>query len=133
MLIDDNEADNEYHELVINATGKAGHLSSITDSRKVLECWKENNAMEELEQPMPDLVFLDINMPAYNGFELLDRIEATSDPKGLLKSTKIFILTTSQNPDDFNRAKTQYGHIIKGFYTKPLSAGVFENIVANHF
>jgi CheY-like chemotaxis protein len=132
LLIDDNDADNEYHELVISGTGRANRLNSVTDSRDALKCWKEN-CSEPALNAIPDLVFLDINMPAINGFELLDRIKQTPDPNGLKSKMKIFMLTTSQNPEDHHRATNQYADMIMGFYTKPLTTKVFEKIVEDHF
>ncbi len=133
LLIDDDDADNEYHELIISSTGRVEKLVSVSDSRIALKCWKDHLAETAPAGPIPDLVFLDINMPAINGFELLDRIKQAPDPQGLKERMKIFMLTTSQNPEDYHRATKQYPDMIKGFYTKPLTTKVFEKIVDEHF
>src|SRR5688572_3180159 len=101
LLIDDNDADNEYHELVIKKTGVDVRLEDFTDSRKAYAYLKngcENGNPED--NPLPEIIFLDINMPAINGFELLDKLRGIPDPYHHKKKMNFFILTTSLNPYD---------------------------------
>jgi CheY-like chemotaxis protein len=130
LLIDDNEDDNWYHKFVLEGTGIATEIHVINDSRKALEWWKTGYSSR---QQFPELVFVDINMPAYNGFELLDRIRQLHDPDNVLKKVKIFMLTGSINPDDYKRATTEYKDIILGFHLKPLSEKTIREILDKHF
>lgn len=131
LLIDDNPADNEFHELVIQDADITWKLESITDSRKALAYFKQ--ALTEDDSTLPDLVFLDINMPAITGFELLDKLREIPDPMGKLQKTKIFMLSGSQNPDDFSRAEEKYNDLIRGFRIKPLTDTIFMDIIQKHF
>ena len=133
MLIDDNEADNDYHELVIQRADITTKLLTLSSSIKAVEYFKNCLSREnDPDYPLPDLVFIDLNMPALNGFEVLDRIRQMPDVYNKRKQLKIYMLTGSLNPDDFLRASTSYADIITGFRIKPLSETIFQEIASKH-
>lgn len=134
LLIDDNDADNEFHQLVIDDSEVTNSLQNITDSRKALEYLTRSFASENDPQyPLPDLIFLDINMPALNGFELIDKLRNVPDPFNKKQKLKIFMLTGSLNPDDFKRATQEYSDLITGFRIKPLTDTILLDIVQHNF
>lgn len=61
----------------------------------------------------PDLILLDINLPFYNGIEILEKIKNTDD----LKKIPMIMLTTSNRPEDINNA---YKYHCNGYIEKPL-------------
>lgn len=70
-------------------------------------------ASGEIFTGKPDIILLDLNMPKMNGFELLQKLKNSEDWKDI----KVFILTTSEEPED-KIASLNIG--ISGFITKPL-------------
>lgn len=123
LLIDDDHEDCFFHQLVINKM-------EITNSIQVAE-----NGLEALKflrqegQVIPELIFLDINMPKMNGWEFLEEYKHL-DPKQKARIT-ILMLTTSANPADLKRAQEMED--VTGYKTKPLSVAMLQDILNNYF
>lgn len=78
---------------------------------------------EGRDVPLPSklVVLLDLNMPVMNGFEFLESLR--SDP--VLKSTVVFVLTTSDADSDLTRA---YHNCIAGYMVKSALGPQFANL-----
>ena len=113
VLVDDNEDDNFIHERFLAAAKWSIDVRSYNDGYQFLE---------ELVgiQPPPDVIFLDLNMPVLNGFEVLaeiERLEAATD-------AFIVILTSSIHPADRSRAETS--DRVTAYVEKPLNLVTLE-------
>ena len=69
----------------------------------------------------PDLIFLDINMPVMDGFEFLEAFEKTHTTK-----VPVFILTSSNNFKDYERAKN---FDVAGYLIKPLTEDKIRDVL----
>ncbi|HVW86362.1 MAG TPA: response regulator [Bryobacteraceae bacterium] len=78
---------------------------------------------EETGGPLPKAVFLDLNMPDWNGFDLLRRLRANDRTKSL----PVVILTTSKEPADIERS---YELGANSFVTKPVDFMEFSETFA---
>lgn len=118
VLIDDNEADNVFHEIMIRRAGFEGEI-------KVFETGVDALAWFEAEHDLsPTCVFLDINMPMMDGFEMAEK--ATPLLRG--KPTVVLVmLTSSGSPIDRNRAESM--EIIKDYVTKPLTVEMVKELL----
>ncbi|MEJ7646431.1 MAG: response regulator [Chryseolinea sp.] len=67
---------------------------------------------------IPDIIFLDINMPVMDGWQFLDEFEKL--PATLVEKAKIFMLTSSIDADDILKARA-YGSV-SDFISKPLTS-----------
>ncbi len=73
-----------------------------------------------------DVIFVDINMPRMDGFAFADAFHSLyAEIKG---STRLFIVSSSINPDDEEVAANHPA--ISGFILKPTSAEVLNDIAA---
>jgi CheY-like chemotaxis protein len=117
MLIDDNEIDNLINQKMIEAASITDNIYTHTGAKSAIEFLKNMERLDVAEKVLPDVIFLDIDMPLMDGFQFLDEFEKLSDTTKT--KCKIVMLTSSINPQDFNRSK-KYDNV-KLYLNKPLS------------
>jgi CheY-like chemotaxis protein len=131
MLVDDDEPTNFIHNLVITRADCARHVRIFDYAETAMDylhhCLDSNE--KDTYYQKPDLIFLDINMPRTNAWEFID--EYRKQPGYQTKDTVVIMLTTSLNPDD--QLKAEGMPEIAGYYNKPLTEQVLQQIIAKHF
>ena len=131
LLIDDDEPTNYLSQMVVAASQCTENIEIATSGEMALQYLAGKNITGQQEDifPKPDLIFLDINMPAMNGWEFLEKYNALNDKqKG---NIVIIMLTTSLNPDD--RWKSGELPVISGFENKPLTQDKLDVILEKFF
>jgi PleD family two-component response regulator len=122
MLVDDDRNDNFFHEREILKVNPDILVITRTSGIDALEYLK--TATEK-----PELVFLDINMPIWDGWAFL--LEYSRLEKDYLKDVMIMVLTSSRNPADELRAKSW--DFVSGFIIKPLTKEILRDIIKKYF
>ena len=130
LLIDDDEPTNYYNSLIIEETSCADHVQVEQSGQKALEYLTNSEHWPETSNgsPYPDLIFLDINMPAMNGWEFLDKYRAIKKEND---KTVLVMLTTSLFSEDVLKAKEIPE--ISGFESKPLTHEIIDKIIKKFF
>ena len=118
MLIDDNEIDNFINQKMIEGCNFAEQIYIHTSSRSALEILNNFARADSIpEKLIPDIVFLDINMPIMDGFQFVE--EFRKMPSRIKEQCRIVMLTTSIDPSDKERCDED--NLIEKFISKPLT------------
>lgn len=131
ILIDDSAPTNHLHQMVLEEYGLAEKIITFQWAEQALDFLKSNvNTPENQSNYLkPDILFLDINMPRMNGWEFLE--EYLKLPIEQRSRVMIFLLTTSLNEDDKNKASLTPD--LSGFYNKPLTKELLDDIIRKFF
>jgi CheY-like chemotaxis protein len=113
MVIDDNEIDLYIAEMVMETVGFAEKVICVGSAKEALTYLKPLN---ENTEELPNLIFLDINMPEMTGFDFLKAYEDL--PENIKKKCIIMMLTSSLDEDD--RMQAESNQFVRKFLNKPL-------------
>ena len=125
MLVDDNEIDNLINQKMLEGTNFAERIYVYTSGKSALEFLKNLQRDKNLDKELiPDIVFLDINMPLMDGFQFLSEFEELDVQ--ITQKSKIVMLTTSINPSD--RERSDQSDFVLTFINKPLTQEYLDGI-----
>ncbi|MCS6818317.1 MAG: response regulator [Chitinophagales bacterium] len=126
-IVDDDQANNFLCKLVLEDCGiNPSIVQSFYKVKDVLEAL--NQATSE-SRKFPDLLLLDINLPGIDGWDFLK--EYKNFPQHIRSNTKIFLLSSSIFPEDYERAKSCQEVI--DFIPKPLTTELMQEILDTYF
>jgi CheY-like chemotaxis protein len=122
FLVDDDETDVIAIKRAFNKKVHEGKfdLDIFRDGEAVTDRLEEIDA-STTDNKIPDIILLDLNMPKMGGFEVLDKIRSNHK----FKTMVIFILTTSNNPEEIKRA---YGKNVAGYLVKDEMGNRYERL-----
>ncbi|MFY7732660.1 MAG: response regulator [Bacteroidia bacterium] len=116
LLVEDNEGDivltlDAFEECKVKT-----EISVVKNGKEALDFLFQRGAF--IDAKKPDLILLDINLPIFNGHEVLKQIKADV----VLKKIPVIILTTSSNKKDIDEA---YSNHCNSYVKKPLDMNEF--------
>jgi CheY-like chemotaxis protein len=118
MLIDDNEIDNLINQKIMEASSICKTILTHTSGRSALEFLRN---MEKLPNAtalgLPELIFLDIDMPLMDGFQFLEEFDKLNS--STKEYARIIMLTSSINPQDMSKSRRY--DFVRQYLNKPLT------------
>ncbi|WP_229075611.1 response regulator [Actinoplanes sp. DH11] len=126
LVVDDDAADTLMIEEALLSVPEPPVVHSVEDGREALDYLRRIGRYAD--EPRPDLVLLDLNMPRMSGHEVLAEIKRDES----LKSIPIVVLTTSTAGPDITASYAEHAN---AYVSKPMDLDSFEAAVRkiNHF
>jgi two-component system chemotaxis response regulator CheY len=122
LIVDDDFVYRYAASKTIRATGLAGKIEECSNGIEALNYLKENICNSE---NLPDIIFLDINMPAMDGWEFLSEFNAMVSR--ISKTILIYIVSSSLDKSDLSRSKEI--NMVTDFLVKPVFKETFSKIL----
>ena len=120
-IVDDNELDQRIIKLNLIRYPVFKHVLYFNGGLQLLNYLKENrNDYTNL----PDIILLDLNMPQFSGWNVLEALETVYP--SLCKKIAIYIISASIIPKDINKALS-YDFVID-FISKPVTKDILTAI-----
>ena len=110
LLVEDNPADAYLTLTALLDERSANRVHVVTDGEKALAFL--NRESDHVNAPRPDLVFLDLNLPKVDGYEVLEAMKADPDLRGI----PVVVISGSRREIDIARA---YDGQISAYLVKP--------------
>lgn len=124
LIIDDDEINNFIASRLID---KIPVKTTVTTRLNGLEGLNYIKSNLETQENLPDIIFLDINMPIMNGWEFLEEFD---NIKHLIdKNVCINMLSSSVYNDDITKAETY--NSVNRFISKPLTVEKIRELYAS--
>ena len=120
LLVEDNEGDILLTQEVFEECKVKTEFSVAKNGKDALDFLFKRGQYSNVRKP--DLILLDINIPIFNGHEVLRQIK--NDP--ILKKIPVVMLTTSSNQKDLHDAYEQH---CNSYIQKPLEISEFLVVV----
>ena len=99
LYVEDEDNDVLFMRRAINRAGLMLDVHTACDGDKAVDYLSAASPHEN--RPAPDLVLLDLNLPARSGFEVLEWIRNRQELQGLL----VIVISSSGRPEDRERAR----------------------------
>ncbi len=104
------------------------HIERIDLPIEVLSFYNGDEIFDfvaDVDKVLPDIVFLDLNMPICNGWGFLDRFSKIHPQ--MQNGMEIYIVSSSIDPEDINRAENY--EFVKDFVSKPLTEEFIRSVI----
>ena len=123
LYVEDEETDVMLLQHVLGKVGIHNPLHIVKDGDLAKDYLAGKVPFDDRQRhPLPGLVLLDLNLPYWSGFEVLEWIRQQPE----LRRVPVFILSSSNRPDDIARA---YDAGANGYLVKPNALAEFTSLV----
>ncbi|WP_194975816.1 response regulator [Aquiflexum lacus] len=116
LLVEDNDGDVLLTLEAFEESKFHTHVSVARNGQEALDFLHKKGEFSNAQRP--DLILLDINIPIFNGLEVLEEIKQNES----LKKIPVIMLTTSSNQKDIDMAYKKY---CNSYVKKPMEMDDF--------
>ncbi len=120
LLIEDNPSDIRLTQEALKESKLQNNLHVVQDGEQALDYLYRRGAYGQ--EPQPDLILLDLNLPTLDGREVLSQIKHDE----ALNHIPVVVLTTSDAVEDIMKSYRLYANC---YITKPIDLDQFIKVV----
>jgi CheY-like chemotaxis protein len=124
MCIDDDPIVLMLNDLILKEQFFCDELIKLDKAELALDYFRQQTNLPASNWSLPNIIFLDINMPVMDGWEFLEIF--TKEFTQFHDSVKVVILSSSVNPADLELAKNH--PLVINFIPKPIGETELENL-----
>lgn len=114
MLVEDDPGDQELTRRSFRKARIRNEVQIFSDGESALECLRRQGSFAGSDEPHPDLILLDLNMPGLDGGQVWKQINEDEELRGI----PVVAMTASEQESDIVRS---YDLRPTGFVTKPIT------------
>ncbi len=122
LVIDDDPINNVICKTLIHTLRFSEAVYSFVRAKEALDYLK--NALDNQPEKIPQVIFLDVNMPEMDGWEFLEEYDKLS--ADFKEACHLYMLSSSVNREDMR--KSEHYKYIRDFIQKPLSPVSLEDV-----
>ncbi len=128
LCVDDDPITLMLCKKVIAKTSFSNEIITAPNGEKALHYFKDLKQLtpSEISNKLPQLIFLDLNMPVMGGWEFLEYFN--SDEYADFHSVKVVVLSSTIDPEDLEKAK-KYPMVVD-FLSKPITISMLDYLTA---
>lgn len=120
MIIDDDDVDTYLSKRILSENDFTREIVTASSVKEAMDYLNVNKTV------LPELIFLDLNMPGQNGLDFLEAFNSFSSP--VKKSTNIVLLMNVVNSTDEMTKKATSHPLVNHVIEKPLTVEKLVNI-----
>jgi len=94
VLAEDDTDDRLFFEEALNEANPDAELTTVENGKELID------HLNDKDEPNPDMIFMDINMPLKNGIETLEEIRNQEQ----FDETPVIMISTSDNKNDVEKS-----------------------------
>jgi CheY-like chemotaxis protein len=122
-LIDDDNIYQFTARTILESTGLTKEIRSFYNGSEAIKFF--SNKENQQSDTLPDVIFLDINMPIMNGWEFLDEYHKLQSE--LPKHITLYVVSSSIDDHDMQRSKSYTE--VSDFIVKPVSRIKYKELI----
>lgn len=123
-LIDDDKIYQFTAKMILEATGLTHRIQTFFNGKEAINYLKDpaNHSPEKL----PDVIFLDINMPVMNGWDFLEEFQVLH--KTLPKTIAVYVVSSSVDESDIQKSRGYYS--VTDYVIKPINREKYRQLLS---
>jgi len=123
-IIDDDKIYVNLVKKIIEIKKLSENLLIYKNGKEALDYFKDSMSSATNEDLLPDIIFLDLNMPVMDGWEFLN--EFLKIKNNLNKKITLYVVSSSIDPRDLERVKSF--NMVTDYLIKPIELKKFEKM-----